>query len=98
MAAGVDCLVVDTAHGHSEQVLEQVRRIQRATNRVAVIAGNVATREGAQALIDAGADAIKVGIGPGSICTTRDRRRRRRAAAHRHARGGRGGARRRASR
>jgi IMP dehydrogenase len=71
MAAGVDCLVVDTAHGHSEQVLEQVRRIQRATNKVAVIAGNVATRDGAQALIDAGADAIKVGIGPGSICTTR---------------------------
>ena len=71
MAAGVDCLVVDTAHGHSEQVLAQVRRIQRATNTVAVIAGNVATREGAQALIDAGADAIKVGIGPGSICTTR---------------------------
>jgi len=71
MAAGVDCLVVDTAHGHSEQVLQQVRRIQRATNKVAVIAGNVATRDGAQALIDAGADAIKVGIGPGSICTTR---------------------------
>src|SRR5271156_5331791 len=71
MAAGVDCLVVDTAHGHSEQVLQQVRRIQRATNKVAVIAGNIATREGAQALIDAGADAIKVGIGPGSICTTR---------------------------
>src|SRR5271166_1971155 len=63
MAAGVDCLVVDTAHGHSEQVLSQVRRIQRATNKVSVIAGNVATREGAQALIDAGADAIKVGIG-----------------------------------
>jgi IMP dehydrogenase len=71
MAAGVDCLVVDTAHGHSEQVLQQVRRIQRATNKVAIIAGNVATREGAQALIDAGADAIKIGIGPGSICTTR---------------------------
>jgi IMP dehydrogenase len=71
MAAGVDCLVVDTAHGHSEQVLAQVRRIQRATNKVAVVAGNVATRDGAQALIDAGADAIKVGIGPGSICTTR---------------------------
>ena len=71
MAAGVDCLVVDTAHGHSEQVLSQVRRIQRATNKVSVIAGNVATREGAEALIDAGADAIKVGIGPGSICTTR---------------------------
>ena len=71
MAAGVDCLVVDTAHGHSELVLEQVRRLQRATNKVQIIAGNVATREGAQALIDAGADAIKVGIGPGSICTTR---------------------------
>ena len=71
MAAGVDCLVVDTAHGHSELVLSQVRRIQRATNKVSVIAGNVATREGAKALIDAGADAIKVGIGPGSICTTR---------------------------
>ena len=71
MAAGVDCLVVDTAHGHSEPVLAQVRRIQRATNKVSVIAGNVATREGAKALIDAGADAIKVGIGPGSICTTR---------------------------
>ena len=71
MAAGVDCLVVDTAHGHSEQVLDQVRRIKRATNKVSIIAGNVATREGAQALIDAGADAIKVGIGPGSICTTR---------------------------
>ena len=71
MAAGVDCLVVDTAHGHSELVLQQVRRIQRATNKVSVVAGNVATREGAKALIDAGADAIKVGIGPGSICTTR---------------------------
>ena len=71
VAAGVDCLVVDTAHGHSEAVLSQVRRLRRATNKVALIAGNVATREGAQALIDAGADAIKVGIGPGSICTTR---------------------------
>ncbi|HXW19687.1 MAG TPA: IMP dehydrogenase [Roseiarcus sp.] len=71
MAAGVDCLVVDTAHGHSEHVLAQVKRIKRATNKVAIIGGNVATREGAQALIDAGADAIKVGIGPGSICTTR---------------------------
>jgi IMP dehydrogenase len=71
MAAGVDCLVVDTAHGHSEHVLAQVRRIKRATNKVAIVAGNVATKEGAQALIDAGADAIKVGIGPGSICTTR---------------------------
>src|SRR6202162_1336154 len=73
MAAGGDCLVVDTAHGHAELVLQQVRRIQRATNKVSVIAGNVATREGAMALIDAGADAIKVGIGPGSICSTRIR-------------------------
>ena len=71
IAAGADCLVIDTAHGHSESVLSQVRRLRRATNKVALIAGNVATREGAQALIDAGADAIKVGIGPGSICTTR---------------------------
>ena len=71
IAAGVDCLVIDTAHGHSESVLSQVRRLRRANNKVALIAGNVATAEGAQALIDAGADAIKVGIGPGSICTTR---------------------------
>ncbi len=71
IAAGVDCLVVDTAHGHSESVLAQVRKLRRANNKVALVAGNVATREGAQALIDAGADAIKVGIGPGSICTTR---------------------------
>ena len=71
IAAGVDCLVIDTAHGHSESVLSQVRKLRRATNKVALVAGNVATREGAQALIDAGADAIKVGIGPGSICTTR---------------------------
>ncbi len=71
MEAGVDCLVVDTAHGHSQSVLDQVGRIKRVSNKVAIIAGNIATREGAQALIDAGADAIKVGIGPGSICTTR---------------------------
>ena len=69
--AGVDCIVVDTAHGHSQNVLDQVTRIKRQSNAVAVIAGNVATREGAKALIDAGADAVKVGIGPGSICTTR---------------------------
>ncbi len=69
--AGVDCVVVDTAHGHSQQVLDQVARIKRVNNKVAIIAGNVATAEGAKALIDAGADAIKVGIGPGSICTTR---------------------------
>jgi IMP dehydrogenase len=69
--AGVDCIVVDTAHGHSQHVLDQVARIKRANNRVSIMAGNVATAEGAKALIDAGADAIKVGIGPGSICTTR---------------------------
>ena len=69
--AGVDCVVVDTAHGHSQMVLDQVARIKRTTNKVSIIAGNVATAEGAKALIDAGADGIKVGIGPGSICTTR---------------------------
>ena len=69
--AGVDVVVVDTAHGHSQHVLDAVNRIKRLSNKVQVVAGNVATREGAQALIDAGADAIKVGIGPGSICTTR---------------------------
>jgi IMP dehydrogenase len=69
--AGVDLIVVDTAHGHSSRVLEAVNRIKRLSNEVQVIAGNIATTEGAQALIDAGADAIKVGIGPGSICTTR---------------------------
>ena len=69
--AGVDCVVVDTAHGHSQSVLDQVTRVKRASNKVAIIAGNVATAEATRALIDAGADAIKVGIGPGSICTTR---------------------------
>ena len=69
--AGVDCIIVDTAHGHSQMVLDQVNRIKKETNHVQVIAGNVATGEATRALIDAGADAIKVGIGPGSICTTR---------------------------
>ena len=69
--AGVDCIIVDTAHGHSQMVLDQVMRIKRESNRVQLIAGNVATGEATRALIDAGADAIKVGIGPGSICTTR---------------------------
>ena len=63
--------MVDTAHGHSQHVLDAVNRIKRASNKVQVVAGNVATTEGAKALIDSGADAIKVGIGPGSICTTR---------------------------
>jgi len=69
--AGVDVVVIDTAHGHSIQVSDAVRRLARETNRVQIVAGNVATYDGARALIDAGADAIKVGIGPGSICTTR---------------------------
>jgi IMP dehydrogenase len=71
MDAGVDCIIIDTAHGHSQMVLDQVGRVKRISNKVAIIAGNVATAEGTKALIDAGADAIKVGIGPGSICTTR---------------------------
>jgi IMP dehydrogenase len=63
--------VVDTAHGHSARVLEMVTRIKKRSNYTQVLAGNVATEEGAKALVDAGADAVKVGIGPGSICTTR---------------------------
>lgn len=69
--AGVDVVVIDTAHGHSRPVLEAVEAIKRFSNRVQVVAGNIATAQGARALVDAGADAVKVGIGPGSICTTR---------------------------
>lgn len=69
--AGVDVLVLDTAHGHSARVVESVKRLKKLSNKVRLIAGNVATAAGAQALIDSGADGIKVGIGPGSICTTR---------------------------
>jgi IMP dehydrogenase len=69
--ADVDVIVVDTAHGHSRGVLDAVTRVKKLSNYTQVMAGNVATREGAQALIDAGADAVKIGIGPGSICTTR---------------------------
>lgn len=69
--AGVDLLVIDTAHGHSGSVARAVERIKNASNYVQVVAGNVATAEATRALIDAGADAVKVGIGPGSICTTR---------------------------
>jgi IMP dehydrogenase len=69
--AGVDLLVIDTAHGHSQRVLDAVTRAKKLSNSVRIMAGNVATPAGAQALIDAGADAVKVGIGPGSICTTR---------------------------
>jgi len=69
--AGVDIVVIDTAHGHSQGVMEAVKRAKALSNEVQIIAGNVATAEATRALIDAGADAVKVGIGPGSICTTR---------------------------
>ena len=69
--AGVDLVVVDTAHGHSQMVLDSVSRIKTLSNSIRIIAGNVATADGTKALIDAGADCVKVGIGPGSICTTR---------------------------
>ncbi len=69
--AGVDLVVIDTAHGHSVQVSQVVSRIRKESNAVRIVAGNVATAEATKALIDAGADSIKVGIGPGSICTTR---------------------------
>jgi len=69
--AGADVVVIDTAHGHNIDVGAAVARVKRETNQVQIIAGNVATYDGARALIDAGADAVKVGIGPGSICTTR---------------------------
>lgn len=71
VAAGVDVLVVDTAHGHSRNVLERVKRIKKLYPKVQVIGGNIATGAAALALVEAGADAVKVGIGPGSICTTR---------------------------
>ena len=67
----MDALAIDSAHGHSSRVLEAVRECKRRFPDVDLLAGNVATYEGAVALIDAGADAVKVGIGPGSICTTR---------------------------
>ncbi len=70
VAAGVDFLIVDTAHGHSKAVLDMVARVKKEFD-VDVVGGNIATREGARALIDAGADGVKVGVGPGSICTTR---------------------------
>jgi IMP dehydrogenase len=71
VAAGVDVIVVDTAHGHSQGVLDRVRWVKRRFPQVEVIGGNIATAEAAKALVDHGADAVKVGIGPGSICTTR---------------------------
>ena len=69
--AGVDLIVIDTAHGHSQRVLDSIGRVKALSNRVQVVAGNVATGDGVKAMIDAGTDAVKVGIGPGSICTTR---------------------------
>ncbi|KKN45424.1 hypothetical protein LCGC14_0683040, partial [marine sediment metagenome] len=69
--AGVDIIVIDTAHGHSEGVARAVERAKSLSNEVQIMAGNIATADGARALIDAGADSVKVGIGPGSICTTR---------------------------
>ena len=69
--AGVDVIIVDTAHGHSRNVLERVRQVKRQYPDLQLIAGNIVTAEAAKALIDAGADGVKVGIGPGSICTTR---------------------------
>ena len=71
IAAEVDVVVVDTAHGHSAGVLRTIEHIKRMSNTVQIVAGNIATPEGALALIEAGADAVKIGIGPGSICTTR---------------------------
>jgi IMP dehydrogenase len=71
IAAGADAVVIDTAHGHSQSVLDAVTRAKKLSNSVQIIAGNVATGDATKALIDAGADAVKVGIGPGSICTTR---------------------------
>ncbi len=69
--AGVDVIVVDTAHGHSRNVLQRVQWIKKNYPQVDVIGGNIATGDAARALLEAGADAVKVGIGPGSICTTR---------------------------
>ncbi|HXI88263.1 MAG TPA: IMP dehydrogenase, partial [Parvularculaceae bacterium] len=69
--AGCDVIVIDTAHGHQIKVIDQVARIKKQSNRTQVVAGNIATYDGAKALADVGADAVKVGIGPGSICTTR---------------------------
>jgi IMP dehydrogenase len=69
--AGCDCVIIDTAHGHNRDVAAAVRRVKDLSNSVQVVAGNIATTDAAKALADAGADAIKVGIGPGSICTTR---------------------------
>ena len=69
--AGCDVVIVDTAHGHSRNVIESIRSIRSAFPKVQLVGGNIATEEGCRALIDAGCDAVKIGVGPGSICTTR---------------------------
>ena len=69
--AGVDLLVVDTAHGHNSQVIETIKKLSKSYNNVSIMGGNVATSDATKALIDAGANSVKIGIGPGSICTTR---------------------------
>ena len=71
IGAGCDCIVIDTAHGHNTEVARSVERVKTLSNSIQIVAGNVATADAAKALVDAGADAVKVGIGPGSICTTR---------------------------
>jgi IMP dehydrogenase len=71
VAAGVDAVVVDTAHGHSKKVMEEIKKLKVKFPSLDIIGGNIGTAEGGRALVDAGADAVKVGIGPGSICTTR---------------------------
>ncbi|MFH4176311.1 IMP dehydrogenase, partial [Acinetobacter baumannii] len=70
VAARVDAIVIDTAHGHSSRVIEAVKAVKRKFPEIDLVAGNVATAEGTKALISAGVDAVKIGIGPGSICTT----------------------------
>ena len=67
----MDAIIIDTAHGHSKGVIEKVREAKKAFPEVDIVVGNIATGEAAKALVEAGADAVKVGIGPGSICTTR---------------------------
>ena len=71
LAVNLDAIVVDTAHGHTKKVIDAVRQLRERYKQLCIIAGNVATKDGAQSLVDAGADVIKVGVGPGSICTTR---------------------------
>ena len=71
MDAGADAIVIDTAHGHSKYVIEKLKEAKKRFPNIDIVVGNIATGEAAKALVEAGADAVKVGIGPGSICTTR---------------------------